>query len=252
MSNNITKLLTALAGPAQDVENALQEMLTERAIDTSVGVNLDIIGVIVAQKRQGLADEIYRAFLRTKIVTSRSRGTLPSILRITRAMIGNNLSTLVEYDNQGIATFIVRILGNVIPDVIATGLLYFLQLGASAGVRVIVERITGAESDTLRFPHLVVLNGSHSIGATTLTISDPTGDITEFPTSGSLDIDAGLAVYEQVTYTGKTSTSFLGVSALAHNHVSQSAVITVTPGKGLGDSSDATVGGKFASAASES
>ena len=252
MSNNITLLLTALAGPAQDVEAALQELMTERAIDTAEGVNLDMIGVIVDQARQSLDDDTYRAFLRTRIATSRSRGTLPSVLRIARAMLGDNLSTTIVYDNQGIAAFVIRVLGNVIADTIATGLLMFLQLGASAGVRVILERLTAVDDDTLFTPYFGALVGAHSIGATTVTVSGTNN----FPKTGSLIIDAGLAVAETVTYTGLISdgidTLFIDVSALAHNHVSQSGVTSVTPGKGLGDSSDATVGGKFASATAES
>jgi hypothetical protein len=147
---------------------------------------------------------------------------------------------------------VIRVLGNVLTDTIATGLLMFLQLGASAGVRVVLERLTAVDSDTLFTPYFGALVGAHSIGATTVLVSGTDA----FPQIGSLIIDAGLAVSETVTYTGTTSdgidTTFINVSALAHNHVDKSGVTSVTPGKGFGDSSDATVGGKFASATAES
>src|SRR5262249_42034837 len=52
---NIAALLSALVAPAQDVEDAFQDLLTKRGIETGEGVQLDVVGKIVGQKRNGLS-----------------------------------------------------------------------------------------------------------------------------------------------------------------------------------------------------
>lgn len=59
------------------------------------------------------------------------------------------------------------------------------------------------------------LSGAHGAGSTTLTVTQKTWD---FPSSGSLTLDRGTVDEEIVTYTGKTDTTFTGVSATANAH----------------------------------
>lgn len=68
------------------------------------------------------------------------------------------------------------------------------------------------------------LDGSHSAGATTLTV-DSTGG---FPSSGSLVLDEGTEDEETVTYSGKTGTTFTGVSALTMDHDDRGAVVSLS------------------------
>ena len=122
---------------------------------------------------------------------------------------------------------------------------------ASAGVRVVVERLTATDDDTMFTPYFCTVSGALSIGATTINC---TGLVSEpgFPDAGTVDVDLGLAVHDVITYTHRLGNQLLGVSGVAHNHVDGSAITTQAPGKGLGDSTDATVGGKLASAEAES
>ncbi len=108
----------------------------------------------------------------------------------------------------------------------------FTGVSVLAHNHVIDSAVEWNGSPGLGFGLTTFTSGSHSIGATTLNVDDTTG----FPSSGSLDIDFGLATAETVTYAGKTGISFTGVSALTQNHVDDSTV------------QDPGVGGKFADA----
>jgi hypothetical protein len=151
----------------------------------------------------------------------------------------------VVYDNQGVAALVVRWLGTIADVDLATALEKFLQQAAGGGIRVILETLTALDSDTFFTAIAAFASGSLTVGNTSIAVGSTAG----FPTSGTLTIDAGLAVAETVTYASILGTSFVGVSPLAHNHVSGSAIVLATgPGKGLGDSSNAATGGKIASA----
>lgn len=101
----------------------------------------------------------------------------------------------------------------------------------------------GAQVNLLSY----TLNGSHAIGSTTLTVNEAT---TLAPTAGYLGLD-NRASAEVVSYTGKTTNSFTGVSATTvvhsnntrvgvvpvaehHNDVAQ-AIVAVETKLGAGD-----------------
>lgn len=241
-------LLTALVNPMQDLELAMIALLVNRWVETAVGVQLDAIGKLVGQARDGLYDEDYRRYIRARVATNRSNGTAEDILRITGLVIDFPAMT-AKLTTEGIAASSLLLL-NVLPSAnLATILTSFLRQAASAGVKIVLETSTAVDSDSFTTAIAAFTSGSASIGATHIDVDSTAG----FPASGSLDIDIGLAVYELVTYTGITATSFLGVSPLAHNHVASSAVqLAGGPGKGYGDSVDATVGGKLEDARSTS
>src|SRR5262245_2616348 len=63
--SNTQKALRALLAPAASLEHALQQLLTERNVNTAIGAQLDLIGKIVGRPRAGVADdEIYRRYIR--------------------------------------------------------------------------------------------------------------------------------------------------------------------------------------------
>lgn len=245
MSQNLQKTLAALVGPAQSLENALWQLLTERAIDTAIGVQLDVIGLIVKQPRDGLVDADYRRSLRVRIATNRSRGIVENLITVVNLYIADDAATIVV-DQLGVAAVHVRIEDSSLSSTLADALFKFLRDAASAGVRIILETSGDAEAEMFYTAVFASLDGAHGSGATTLTVLSVSP---KFPFSGSLILDEGLAVEETVTYTGKTATTFTGVSTTANAHTDKAAVVLVgSLGKGLGDTVTA-VGGKLAKAA---
>ncbi len=135
---NIAKLLRALLAPSQDLENALQQLLTERGIDNAVGAQFDILGSVAGQPRNGLDDDTYRRYVRARIMVHRSSGNIEDVLRVADLFVYDDDAVYVV-DNQGAAAYVLRVNGIALPDATAALLAQFLQTASSAGVRVIVE-----------------------------------------------------------------------------------------------------------------
>lgn len=71
----IRALLVLMSRQIQDMEDAAWQLLLERTIAAAIGVNLDVLGVIVGQERGDLSDESYRALIRARIKANRSAGS---------------------------------------------------------------------------------------------------------------------------------------------------------------------------------
>jgi hypothetical protein len=241
---NIVDLLTIFLTRYNDLETAFWALLTQRGVYSAIGKQLDNIGKLVGQPRNGLSDEDYRRYIFARIATDKSDGVIEDLITIT-ALVINDAAALIQVDDQGEAAVVLRVLNIVVGNQIANILIDFLRDAVSAGVRLILETQYVADSDTWCFAVSAFAAGALSMGDTHINVDSTAG----FPTSGSLDLDAGLGVAETVTYSGVTLTSFIGVSALANNHVDTSEVaLHGSPGKGMGDTSDATVGGEMISA----
>jgi hypothetical protein len=234
----------ALVGPIQTLEDALWQLLVERAVGTATGVTLEALGRLVGQPPTGLDTETYRRYIRARIRANKSCGTVEDFIKITRLILNDDDAQII-IERQGVAAAVERILGIVVDDDLANVLIGFLVDAASGEGRIILETLTDVEDETFTLAIATFLDGPLVGAETTIPVISTDG----FPTSGSLDIDVGLADEETVTYTGITSTSFLGVSAVVNAHVTNSCIqLSGAPGKGLGDSTDANVGGKLMSA----
>lgn len=136
--NNIEKLLSSIIEPAQTIEDTLQQMASERFVDTAVGEQLDIIGRIVGQGREGLADADYRRYIRAKIAANNSNGTVEDLLTVAFLVV-YDVSVTYQVHNQGIAAAVLRLNGAAVTSNTANILIRFLGLAVAGGVRVILE-----------------------------------------------------------------------------------------------------------------
>lgn len=78
----INALVGALAGGAQDIEDALYALVAGRQLDQAVGAQLDALGTLIGFARSGLEDGPYRVLLRGTIAQQHSdttAGTLNTI-----------------------------------------------------------------------------------------------------------------------------------------------------------------------------
>ncbi len=84
-SPRLKALLCALLDPAQEFDVAAVGMY-ERALslDDAEGVNLDLIGKIVREARDGRSDYVYRRALRVRVLINRSQGRLRDLIQIVR------------------------------------------------------------------------------------------------------------------------------------------------------------------------
>lgn len=112
---NISKLLRCWLSGMNGLEYAEQQLFTERFVDTAVGAQLDIIGKIVGQKRNGLVDDIYRRYIRARVSANRSRGTKPDILKVVDLVVYDDDATYV-INNELLAEYQLTVQDVVIDD----------------------------------------------------------------------------------------------------------------------------------------
>jgi len=134
---NIQKLVAVLAGPAQEVEDALQQLLLQRTVDNAIGAQLDLIGKLVGQTRQGLDDDTYRRYIRARIATDNSTGKTEEFITIVQLIL-NDLSAVINVATQTIATAVVEVLGISVTTALATIVHSFLMDAKAAGVKLYV------------------------------------------------------------------------------------------------------------------
>lgn len=154
----IEAFVTALLEPIQDLEDALWTLYVGRILDTATFAQLDAIGYIVGEPRLGRIDDDYRRFIRARIKTNRSNGLHEELLAITRLVLDDETAEL-ELVPQHPASLLLRITGTIITDEVAEILLDFLRDSVAAGVRLILEYIPSADTDTLRFDGVIAGEG---------------------------------------------------------------------------------------------
>jgi hypothetical protein len=135
---NLAAVLLAVLPQVQALEDALFQLYSERGIDTAIGAQLDVLGRIVGEARQGKDDETFRTFIRARVLVNRSSGTIPEILAILAALLAGqpNDVGLVEYFP---AAFVVDMGKFAVSAANASIFWRILQLAKAAGVRAILE-----------------------------------------------------------------------------------------------------------------
>lgn len=143
--------VSALAAPAQDTETALWALLTERSVDVAVGAQLDRLGVVVGEPRNGETDDdVYRRRIRARISANESRGTAADIIRVARALVYDDAAQIVITPGYP-AAYSVEIAGVAVDEEVAAVAAPMLRDATSAGVRVILEYSPVAPEEAFTF-----------------------------------------------------------------------------------------------------
>lgn len=160
---NITALVRALCVPIQDIENALWQLKTQRGFN-GIGVQLDLVGKIVGQPRNGLSDADYLLYLRAKIAVESSIGTVEDLLTVA-SLIDPGNSIHVQY--AGPATLTITVVERI-TQATATALDAFLHQAAPDGVRVILIYTLEPSANTFTFDGTVyqAFDNGYLAGAT--------------------------------------------------------------------------------------
>lgn len=106
----IEALLSAIVDQVQEIEDAGQDLSDLLDIDLMTGVNLDHIGEIVGQPREGRSDADYRVAIREAIARRISSGTPDELIEAFASITG---STTIDYQELHPAGF--GIYGDVDP-----------------------------------------------------------------------------------------------------------------------------------------
>ena len=137
-------------GPqCQDLEDAAQTLLTILDINASEGVNLDNIGRIVGQPRNGVDDSTYRLYLSARVLANKSAGTVDDLFKIMRVLFGLS-STQPRYESGWSKQFVIKI-GAVLTRAQALIAAEFLGDAKEAGARGILEWKESAAASMFQF-----------------------------------------------------------------------------------------------------
>lgn len=95
--SRIEGLVESLCGGSQDMEDELYKLLTLRWVSSATGAQLDIIGEIVGQDRQGRTDTPYRIAILAKIGINTSRGVPEQVIAVFGLLFGATDIMLLEF-----------------------------------------------------------------------------------------------------------------------------------------------------------
>lgn len=84
--NNYAQLVHGLASNALDIEETLGHIRDSLNIDTATGVALDLIGAEVGEARQSRADNIYRLWIKARILVNTSLGRPNDLIKIIQSL----------------------------------------------------------------------------------------------------------------------------------------------------------------------
>ena len=103
---NIEALLDSLGGQQiQDLEDILFDINSRLDIDNSEGVQLDNIGTIVGQSRNGQDDTTYRLFLKAKAGVNVSEGDVERVLSVWKIITGGTIVQVIDQYPAAIELF---------------------------------------------------------------------------------------------------------------------------------------------------
>jgi len=155
-SSNLKKLLCSYMTQVQELEEAINFILDKFNLDCATNDQLDILGRIVNEFRQGQTDDEFRTAIRAKIAANTSDGTIEDLITIGRAALNQQGTISITEIFPGAA--FVSITNTTLSTITASQVLRFLILGSPAGVRI-----------------FYIFIPSNSFGLTNAALSENTG-----------------------------------------------------------------------------
>lgn len=132
-STKIKDLMDSLfLNEVQSIEDALYALLDKLNIDNMSGIQLDNIGDIIGQSRSGMADTIYKLFIKAKIGQNISCGDIERIISIWKLMSQAGIVQLLEAYPAQIDLMTDTAMGTAVIDIAFE----LIQNAAGAGIQV--------------------------------------------------------------------------------------------------------------------
>lgn len=237
----IMSILRGEAAQYQAIEDACWQLLTEFGVDSATGWALDVLGRIVGEPRQGALDADYRLRVRARIRVNRSDGTIEDVIEVVRLLIGSVLlpSAVIKLTEYYPAAFVLRITGLIINPTQAQICGSFINQARGAGIGSGFGWQQTTDADAFVTATSSPLTVASLVGATSVTVADTS----DFPATGTIVIDDGLAGSETLAYTSKTLTTFSGFSAANPHAIGAMVTLPASIGKGWGDDANPATGG---------
>lgn len=103
---NLRALLADYIDEIQEAENMLWDVIVKRLIAYAEFSQLDVLGKLVGETRDGRTDAQYRVRINARIAINNSRGRAPDIIRILRLLYAERF----RFSEDGVAQFRIEYL----------------------------------------------------------------------------------------------------------------------------------------------
>ena len=117
-SPNFNGLVESFLEQTQAVELSMQDLLTERSIFTSVGVQLDVLGALFGVDRAARIDDEYRDAILGSLAAQFADGSTEQVLELTRSVTNDSEATFFEHYPGNIHVYLQDGMTNSMYDVI--------------------------------------------------------------------------------------------------------------------------------------
>lgn len=161
-------IVTAFVDQIQAIEEAFYAFLVLRKVNEATAAQLDAIGKLVGQAREGRTDADYRTWINAKILINRSSGEINTLVDVTKLLIPGCTATLVEHYPAGM---IMRVTGVLLSTTFARQVATLLRSGKCGGVRLLLHYQVSTDAETFTLdtsPTGKGFGGAEPIDANTL------------------------------------------------------------------------------------
>lgn len=115
---------------SNDLEDLSENLLLQRSVDTAIGVQLDQVGLLVGEVRNGRSDEDFRQAIKLRIAINTSRGTVEDIIQVINLLYGEDTEIIITRTGKALLSIYIGI------EQPTEDLIPLLQQTISAGVKI--------------------------------------------------------------------------------------------------------------------
>lgn len=242
---NLELLVRTLATPTQEIENQLFLVWVAKRIDTATGIELDAVGSLVNEPRDGRTDSDYRRILRAVIRANRSKARILDVIETARLVLTSSPTSQLLVESVPHKTVCLEVHGVAIPESLASDVFRLVERSVDGGTRLLVKYATDVDAEMFAFAMGTNANGAIAASATSIPTTGIPSGIPNLG-GGTLTLSEGTGVEETCTYTHHDGTTFLGVSGVTNAHVDGASIsFDDSLGKGFEDNAAPVVGGQL-------
>lgn len=165
----INALLEAWCTEIQAVEDAAFQIIDVLHVDLATGDLLDKIGQIVGESREGRGDDLFKVFVKVRILINKSSGTIDELLTIFKLLEPTAAGRITEYAP---ASFLLDISDIAIDPLVVTSYGKILQQAKAATYSGALQYAFAPAADAFTFsddttPSISTAQGFSDVSQTT-------------------------------------------------------------------------------------
>jgi len=130
-AKNLKVIVTSYVTQIQILEDVFQDITIARSVNDAENAQLDGLGTIVGEPRQGRNDLDYRQAVRVRIDLNLSSGTIEQMISVIQSTLNVSEVIITEYFP---AAFLANVIDPIDPNNVSDYALELIKSGKAAGV----------------------------------------------------------------------------------------------------------------------